>query len=169
MADRYFLTLAGYNAWANERLYDACAQLPEDEYMKPRLAFFGSIHGTLNHLLVADRVWLARLEHKPPPKVTIDQILYGDLVALRVARGAEDEHIVNVVGDISARALDQPLAYANMAGERQRTVLRFVLGHFFNHQTHHRGQVHGLLSQTEVAPPPLDLIYYLRTREAASD
>jgi uncharacterized damage-inducible protein DinB len=169
MADRYFLTLAKYNAWANTRLYDACAELPEAEYMKPRSAFFGSIHGTLNHLLVGDRVWLARIERKPPLKVTLDQILYGDLVALRVARQAEDEHLVNVIGDISPRALDQRLAYANMAGERQTTVLRFVLGHLFNHQTHHRGQVHDLLMQTAVKPPPLDLIYYLRTSEAAAD
>jgi uncharacterized damage-inducible protein DinB len=169
MADRYFLTLARYNAWANARLYDTCAQLSEDEYMKSRPAFFGSIHGTLNHILVGDRVWLARLERKPPLKVTLDQILYGDLVALRVARQAEDDHIINVVNDISARSLDQPLAYANMAGVRQKTVLRFVLAHFFNHQTHHRGQVHGLLSQTAVAPPPLDLILYLRTPESASD
>lgn len=168
MADEYFLTLARYNAWANRRLYDACAGLSEAEYLKSRPAFFGSIHGTLNHLLVGDRVWLARIEHKPPPKVTLDQVLYGDLVALRVARQAEDEHILNVIAGISPRALDQPLAYANMAGQRQRTLLRLVLGHFFNHQTHHRGQVHGQLSQTRVAPPPLDLIFYLREAAAAS-
>jgi uncharacterized damage-inducible protein DinB len=168
MADEYFLTLAHYNAWANRRLYDACAHLPEAEYLKPRPAFFGSIHGTLNHLLVGDRVWLARIEHKPRPKVTLDQILYGDLVALRVARQAEDEHLANAVAGISKRALDQPLAYANMAGKRQQTPLRLVLGHLFNHQTHHRGQVHGLLSQTKVAPPSLDLIHYLREAAAAS-
>ena len=169
MGDRYFLTLAHYNVWANERLYEACAQLPEAEYMQPRPAFFGSIHGTLNHLLVADRVWLARIERKPPLKVTTDQILYGDFVALRVARRAEDEHLVNVIADLSARSLDQPLAYANMAGERQQTPLRLVLGHLFNHQTHHRGQVHYLLSQTSVKPPPLDLIYYVREAATASD
>jgi uncharacterized damage-inducible protein DinB len=167
MTDAYFLTLAYYNAWANRRLYDACAQLPEAEYLKARPAFFGSIHGALNHLLVGDRVWLARIEHKPPPKVTLDQILYGDLVALRVARQAEDEHLANVVANISGRSLDQPLAYANMAGKRHQTPLRLVLGHLFNHQTHHRGQVHGLLSQTSVAPPSLDLIYYLRETAAA--
>jgi uncharacterized damage-inducible protein DinB len=168
MTDAYFFTLARYNAWANRRLYDACAQLSEFEYMKPRAAFFGSIHGTLNHLLVGDRIWLARIEHKPPPRVTLDQILYGDFVALRVARQAEDDHLINVVAGLSARALDQPLAYTNMAGERHRTPLRLVLGHLFNHQTHHRGQAHGLLSQTAVAPPPLDLIIYLRDVAAAS-
>src|SRR5947209_17441776 len=105
MADPYFLTLSHYNAGANRRLYDCCAQLAEPEYMKPRPAFFGSIHGTLNHLLVGDRIWLARIEHKPAPKVTLDQNLYGDLVALRVAREAEDEHLVNVVSALSPRSL----------------------------------------------------------------
>ena len=168
MADEYFLTFAHYNAWANRLLYDACAHLPEAEYLKPRAAFFGSIHGTLNHLLVGDRIWLARIERKPRPKVTLDQILYGDLVALRVARQAEDEHLANVVAGISKRALDQKIAYVNMAGKRQQTPLRLVLGHLFNHQTHHRAQVHGLLSQTKVAPPALDLTHYLREAAAAS-
>ncbi len=162
MAESYFLTLARYNAWANRRLYDSCAALSEAEYMMPRPAFFGSIHGTLNHLLVCDRIWLARITHKPNPKVTLDQILYGDLVALRVARQAEDDHLINVVGSIAERSLDQPLAYANTSGRRHQTPLRLVLAHLFNHQTHHRGQVHGLLSQTTVAPPSLDLIFYLR-------
>jgi uncharacterized damage-inducible protein DinB len=143
MAESYFLTLARYNAWANRRLYDACAALSEAEYMMPRAAFFGSIHGALNHLLVGDRIWLARIMHKPNPKLTLDQI-------------------VNVVSGFAERSLDQKLAYANTAGQRQQTPLRFVLAHLFNHQTHHRGQVHGLLSQTGVAPPSLDLILYLR-------
>jgi uncharacterized damage-inducible protein DinB len=64
--------MARYNAWANRRLYAACAQLAEDEYYKPRPAFFGSIHGTLNHLLIADWIWLARIEGRPSPKVRLD-------------------------------------------------------------------------------------------------
>ena len=166
MGESYFLTLARYNAWANRRLYDACAALSEAEYMKPRPAFFGSIHGTLNHLLVGDRIWIARIQHKPNPKITLDQVLYGDFIALRVARQAEDDHLINLVGGIAERSLDQPLAYANTKGQRQQTPLRLVLAHLFNHQTHHRGQAHGLLSQTGVAPPSLDLIYYLRESAA---
>jgi uncharacterized damage-inducible protein DinB len=167
MGESYFLTLARYNAWSNRRLYDACATLSEAEYMKPRAAFFGSIHGTLNHLLVGDRIWIARLERKGNPKLTLDQVLYGDLVALHIARQAEDDHLINLVGGIAERSLDRPLAYANTAGKRHQTPLRMVLGHLFNHQTHHRGQVHGLLSQTAVVPPSLDLIVYLREGVAA--
>jgi uncharacterized damage-inducible protein DinB len=167
MSNAYFATLARYNSWANGRLYDAVARLGEAEYMKPRPSFFGSIHATLNHILVGDRIWLARIEERAPPALKLDQILYGDLVALRVARVAEDDHICNVVAGLDERRLDEDLHYATTSGERQRTPLRMVLGHVFNHQTHHRGQVHGLLSQTAVAPPPLDLIYFLREAAAA--
>jgi uncharacterized damage-inducible protein DinB len=168
MPSSYFATLARYNAWANRRLYDAAAQLSEPEYMKPRAAFFGSIHATLNHILVGDRIWIARIEEKEPPKLALNQVIYGDLVALRVARVAEDEHIRNVVAGIPERRLDELLHYRTTKGEPQRTPLRHVLGHLFNHQAHHRGQVHGLLSQTAVEPPPLDLIIFLRTPEAAA-
>src|SRR5260370_8561010 len=113
MAESYFLTLARYNAWANRRLYDACATLPEAEYMMSRPAFFGSIHGTLNHLLVGDRIWVARIEHKPNPKITLDQILYADLVALRVARQAQDDHLINVVRATPDPTPAPPLASAN--------------------------------------------------------
>jgi uncharacterized damage-inducible protein DinB len=168
MPNRYFSTLAAYNAWANRRLYDAVGALPESEYMKPRPVFFGSIHATLNHILVGDRLWIARIEERTPPRLALDQVLYGDLVALRIARLAEDDHIVNLVAGIAEDRLDELLEYRNVKGERQRTPLRLVLGHFFNHQTHHRGQVHGLLSQTAVAPPPLDLIYFVRESGAVA-
>ncbi|HUN48928.1 MAG TPA: DinB family protein [Stellaceae bacterium] len=161
MRDSYCATFARYNAWANQRLYDACAHLPEPEYMEPRPAFFGSIHATLNHLLVGDRIWLGRIEGRVE-RLALNQILYGDFTALRVARVAEDERLIRTVASLDAAALDQPLDYLSSAGERRRVPLRLVLGHLFNHQTHHRGQVHGLLSQTRVAPPGLDLIDFLR-------
>src|SRR5258708_19190164 len=142
MAESYFLTLARYNAWANRRLYDACAALPEAEYMMSRPAFFGSIHGTLNHLLVGDRIWVARIEHKPNPKITLDHILYRDLVALRVARQADDDHLINLVGGIPERSLDPPLADAHTSDRRHQTPLRLVLTHPFNHPTAHPRPVH---------------------------
>jgi uncharacterized damage-inducible protein DinB len=161
MADRYYSTFARYNAWANRRLYAACAKLPESEYLKPRPSFFGSIHATLNHLMVADRIWLGRIEGRPE-RLALNQILYGDFTALQVARVAEDERLFRVIDGLDSHRLDQPLDYLNTKGERCRTPLRIVLGHLFNHQTHHRGQVHGLLSQTAVPPPELDLIYFAR-------
>jgi uncharacterized damage-inducible protein DinB len=162
MTPDHFRTLGRYNRWANRRLYDACAQLGNDEYGKQRPAFFGSIRGTLNHLLVADRVWLGRIENAPSGIERLDQILHEDFAALRAAREAEDARIIALVDRLDDAALAQELDYANMAGAPQRTRLDWVLVHFFNHQTHHRGQAHGLLSQTAVAPPPLDLIFFLR-------
>jgi len=161
MADRYYSTFARYNAWANARLYGACAKLSEADYLKPRASFFGSIHATLNHLMVVDRIWLGRIESRPE-KLALNQILYGDFTALQVARVAEDDRLIRVVDNIDPARLDQPLDYLNTRGERFRTPLRIVLGHLFNHQTHHRGQAHGLLSQTPVPPPELDLISFVR-------
>jgi len=161
MVDRYYSTFARYNAWANRRLYGACGKLSESDYLKPRASFFGSIHATLNHLMVAVRIGLGRIEGRPE-KLALNQILYGDFTALHVARVAEDDRLIRVVEGIDPARLDQPLDYLNTRGERFRTPLRIVLGHLFNHQTHHRGQVHGLLSQTPVPPPELDLIYFVR-------
>ncbi len=161
MADRYFDLLARYNAWANERLYDACARLDDREYRAPRPSFFGSIHATLNHLLVGDRLWMSRIEG-PPLGYALNQILHEDFAELRAARRAQDESFIRLVAGLPAERLDQPLDYANTKGQRFQTPLRLVMGHIINHQTHHRGQVHDMLSQTAVPPPELDLIIFVR-------
>ena len=160
----YFRTLARYNQWANRRLYAACAELSEADYMKPRAAFFGSIHATLNHNLVGDRLWMGRITGHDSGIRALDQILYGDFAGLRVARVAEDAQIINVIDAMDLPTLNTALRYAPLTDKTTTvsTPMRFVLGHLFNHGTHHRGQAHGLLSQTSVAPPPLDLVVYLR-------
>jgi len=168
MKSEYFHTLARYNRWANQRLYATCGELPEAEYLKQRPSFFGSIHATLNHILVGDRVWLGRIIGRDPGIKALDQILYVEFLGLRVAREAEDAQIINVVDAMDEPTLNTTLRYKTMAGESAATPMRFVLGHMFNHQTHHRGQAHGLLSATAVAPPPLDLVYFLRESAAAS-
>ncbi len=154
-----FKTFAAYNAWANGRLYEACGQLHEEDYLKPRPAFFGSLHGVLNHILVGDRIWLARFEGRESGLRALDQQLYGDFLGLKVARSAEDQRIKSFIDGLTPKRIAGRFQYQNMAGEQQSQPLAICLSHFFNHQTHHRGQAHGLLSQTEVAPPPLDLIY----------
>ena len=163
MAD-YFRTLAAYTAWANRRLYDACATLPEAEYRKDRKAFFGSLHGTLNHILVGDRIWLGRITGEPIAIKSLDQILFDDFGALRAAREAEDARMASVVAPFSDADLGRLLRYKTLSAPQAEmsTPLHLVLGHMFNHATHHRGQAHGLLSQAGVAPPSLDLIFYLR-------
>ena len=158
----YFRSFARYNQWANRRLYAACAQLPEAEFLKKRPSFFGSIHATLNHILVADRVWMGRFLGHPSGIRALDQILYPEFAGLRVAREAEDAQIVSWTDFLDLPSLNSTLRYETLSEpvRAMATPMRVVLGHFFNHQTHHRGQAHALLSQTAVAPPPLDLLYH---------
>lgn len=158
----HFRRFAGYNAWANKRLYDAVGKLPEAEYLKSRPAFFKSIHGALNHILVGDRSWFGRLEGRDTGIQALDQILYADLAGLRVARQAQDARIIAYVDRLSEAELMGSCGYRNFAGKTFTTPVVQVLAHVFNHQTHHRGQAHDLLTQTSVAPPELDLIFYLR-------
>ena len=154
-------TLAAYNGWANRRLYEACGRLSDADYRAARPSFFGSIHATLNHILVGDRVWLGRLEGRPSGITALDQILHDDFAALRAARTAEDERIERFMAAVEPSALERPFAFRTMAGQAMSLPLGGVLTHVFNHQTHHRGQVHGLLSATPVPPPSLDLILFL--------
>ena len=166
MDKSYFRHLARYNRWANDRLYAACAALPEADLVKARPSFFGSILATLNHILVGDRLWMGRFEGKPAKDiVSLGQILHPDFEGLRAARQAFDDHIVGWFDQWDAH-LDQPFAYRTMSGDAMETPLGLTVAHFFNHGTHHRGQVHGLLSATEVEPPPLDLLYFVRDGQA---
>ncbi len=105
---------------------------------------------------------MGRLEGVPSGIERLDQILYDEFADLKAARETEDARILGFVSAPGDDALAGALRYRNMAGEAQETPLTWVLAHFFNHQTHHRGQVHGMLSGTPVAPPSLDLIYFLR-------
>jgi uncharacterized damage-inducible protein DinB len=161
VADVYFNLLARYNEWANERLYAACAALPDSELKARRPSFFGSIHATLNHLLVGDRLWMSRLAGGTLT-LPLNKILYEGFAPLRAARRAQDALLIKLVDGIEAARLDRPLEYRNTKGVTFATPHRLVLGHLFNHQTHHRGQVHDMLSQTAVAPPELDLIFFVR-------
>jgi uncharacterized damage-inducible protein DinB len=157
----YFKLFADYNRWANRRIYNAVAQLPADAYFLPRPAFFKSIHGGLNHIVVGDRIWLGRIVGQPVA-YKLDQILYDDLKSLRAAREAEDERLIGIVGGMDTERLAGNLVYKNQSGDSHATPMAIVLGHMFNHETHHRGQVHDMLSQTDVPPPSLDMIVYVR-------
>ena len=155
---RHFNLLARYNQWANQTLYAAIATLPPEEISQDRNGFFRSILGTLNHLLVSDRIWAARLSsHSYEWFTSLDQILYHNFSELSKAREDDDHMIINLVANLS---LTDNLAYTNCCNERKSVPINISLCHFFNHQTHHRGQVHGMLSQAGEQPPPLDLLYF---------
>jgi uncharacterized damage-inducible protein DinB len=161
----HFSMFAQYNRWANERLYEAAAQTSDADYRKDRGAFFGSLHGTLNHLVVTDRIWMRRFTGEGPVHTKLDEIVHDDLAGLSVARRDEDERIIFYVDTLGEGEITGTFTYIPISTPTEVTQpLSPALAHFFNHQTHHRGQAHCLL--TEIGgrdfAPPLDLIYFQR-------
>jgi len=162
MKSRYTM-FAGYNRWANARLYAAAAALPDADYRADRGAFFKSVHGTLNHLLVADRIWLKRFTGTGEAPARLDTILFEDLAALQAAREAEDARIIAWTESLTDEQLRATFRYQPITNPRViEQQLAPALDHFFNHQTHHRGQVHCLLTAITGTAPSLDLIAYQR-------
>ncbi|MEQ8404646.1 MAG: DinB family protein [Oceanicaulis sp.] len=157
----HFKRFAAYNAWANARLYDAATALTDFERKRDIRGYFQSLHGTLNHLLGADRIWLRRLTGEGEAPSRLGDILFDDFNALRDAREAEDARISAYVAGLKPEDFDAVVEYQNTRGEPKSLMLRMILTHVFNHQTHHRGQATHMLRQLGVAEPPaLDLLYF---------
>ena len=163
---RHFMMFAAYNQWANSRIYDACADLSEEEFGRNTGAFFGFMMGTLNHILTADRVWMKRFTGEGDAPATLDAIIHRALPALRAAREAEDKRIVQWVDGLSDKAFAGRFSYMTVTDMRTISQrLSPALDHLFNHQTHHRGQAHMILTVLGRPSVPLDLIYFQRTEE----
>lgn len=157
MIVRHFQTLAHYNRIANERLYDACAELSDEEYRAPRAGSFGSIHGLLNHILLGDTIWFSRFEGGGTTTPALNTVLYDEFPTLRAARATHDARIEAFFAGLTEAALSRSFAYVNNQGKNYVDSGAAAFSHFFNHQTHHRGQLTVMLSQTAVRPPSLDL------------
>jgi uncharacterized damage-inducible protein DinB len=168
MPSGYFAILAQHSAWANERLYEACEKLSPAEYWCERGSNPGSLHATLNRHLVTDRVWIARIEGRAPPSLAHNQILYADLVGLKVARVAEDEHLRQLVAGLTEPTLDLSLHYIDRRGKRCEMQLRWVLAHLFDAQARCRGEASALLVQAGIPTPCLDLLAFLRRSEGGT-
>ena len=154
----HFRRLAEYNARANAILFSAVATLDDAAYRAPRHAFFGSIHGTLNHILLGDHIWMTRFEGGSHPSTDLDAELHAAFDDLRRARTAMDGRITDFMANrLDDEILAGNIEYVNNAGKRAIDPTDVLLAHLFNHQAHHRGQVHDMLSQTDVAPPSLDM------------
>ena len=153
---------ARYNRLANETLYEACAGLSEEERRRDLGAFFKSVHGTLNHLLLGDRIWMTRFAGGSHPSTGLDATLFESFEALRAARADMDRRIESFFADLPADFLDRTFRYVNNAGLDSADPASVIAPHFFNHQTHHRAQVHTLLSQLGRDAPVLDLHRVLR-------
>ncbi len=161
-ADHYRM-FARYNAWANGRVYEAAARLPVEQYRADRGAFFKSVHGTLNHLLVTDRIWMRRFTGEGDAPDRLDTILHETFGELRAAREAEDSRILRFVEGLDDRRIGGTIKYRRVSTpEEFEQQLAPALAHWFNHQTHHRGQVHALLTGLVGQAPELDLLYFQR-------
>lgn len=152
--------LASYNRWMNEKLYSVCEKLPDEERKANRGAFFRSIHGVLNHLLLGDRIWMGRFEGDPYPVEGLDQELYSDFTELRSQRSSMDGRIERWAASLTDVALDGKLEFTSFVNPKSRTYdMKVCVAHFFNHQTHHRGQLTALISQTGLDYGITDLMW----------
>jgi uncharacterized damage-inducible protein DinB len=156
----YVRRMARYNRWQNQNLYGVADGLSDDERRRERGAFFGSIHKTLSHLLWADRVWLSRFGAGPKLTATIPESvsLYPDWEPLKHERAAFDETIIGWADKLDADWLATDLTFFALGAQREITKPKWMLvTHLFNHQTHHRGQVHCMLTQAGGKPHDTDL------------
>ncbi len=161
----HFVRMARYNTWANTRLYGMARDLPDPSYRKNVGAFFGSMHGTLNHLLTTVRIWMRRFTGTGDQPKKLDAILFEDFASLATARVQEDDQIRRYVDGLTEDEIRAELNYATTRGVPQRNRLGDLLAHLFNHQTHHRGQAHAILTVLGIAEPkPLDLLAMLREK-----
>lgn len=164
MSPEFARTMARYNEWMNGRVYDASAKLSDEQRKEDMGAFFKSIHGTLNHLLLADRIWMGRFTGRPIAVASLAQELHSGFDELREARTAMDRDINewarNLIGDV----LSGDLSYTSIVNPQPRTYPMWIaVTHFFNHQTHHRGQLTTLLMQRGIDPGVTDLIWLPRS------
>jgi uncharacterized damage-inducible protein DinB len=168
MSPEWLGALARYNTWMNGKLYALAAALSDEVRKRDSGAFFKSIHGTFNHLLLADRVWLARFKGVTVPADfmgpgirSLDQELYSDFEELRRERTLTDDELAAWVSELTPQRLAAPLVFMRR-GQQQESPLWWSVAHLFNHQTHHRGQVTTLLMQQEYDPGVTDLLAMLR-------
>jgi uncharacterized damage-inducible protein DinB len=155
----HVVLMARYNEWMNLRLYAAAGNLSSQELLADRKAFFGSIMGTLNHIVVGDTLWLKRFAAHPANHIaldpvrqlqaplSLDQVLFTDLVSLSRQRKFLDQIIRQWAESLTEQNLDHVLRYANTKGVVSNKRFSSLVMHFFNHQTHHRGQASTLLFQ----------------------
>ncbi len=173
VAIEHYRAMARYNRWMNERLYALAGKLTNEERRRDLKAFFGSLHKTLGHILLADRVWLGRFTGDAARFASkdalgrvldvksLDQDLYADFARLTAERERTDDDIDVFIAALTDESLAAPLTYLR-GGIPQEHPLYFALSHFFNHQTHHRGQATTLFKQLGHDPGVTDLIALLR-------
>ncbi|MBV6304255.1 DinB family protein [Candidimonas humi] len=160
--------LAGYHGWANQLLLEGVAPVSPEHYRADAGLFFGSIHRTLNHLLLADRAWYGRFVGRPESYARLDLEIEPDRAAL--AEALAERHLLwkELIAAAQPDAAAGTLHYTTTAGEPSATPWLATVTHVFNHATHHRGQVTAALTRYGYACPEIDLIYFVRQRGMAA-
>lgn len=173
-----FRALGRYNTWMNSKIYALAAECSDGERKRDMGAFFASIEGTLNHILLADRIWMARFtgdegsylsrdrQGQPIPFEGLSQILYPVFHELRHNRELLDRQIEFWTRQLKDEELSGELSYFNTTGKRVRCPFWHAALHCFNHQTHHRGQVTTLLFQLGKDPGVTDFAAFMRENSA---
>ena len=175
----HFATMAYNNAWSNHRLLAACARLSQEDFVAPRTSFFPSLKATLNHIVTVDWYYVDALErwrdgrpvNAQPDGFFEPEEPFDTCAELSPAQHAVDRRLVEVCVSLTDDELEHPVAIMRRAGVQPETVTR-LLAHLFQHQIHHRGQAHAMLSGTQVKPPQLDEFFcaneaHLRAAELA--
>ena len=158
IAPEYCQLMARYNRWMNERLYALLSDVPDEERKRDRGAFFGSMHGTLNHLLWGDRMWLGRFIDEPCTHPPFGADMYGEFGELTREREISDRKMLDWAGSVTAAWLEGTLSYVSKVDGRRRDMPRAVaVLQLFNHGTHHRGQLTTLMKQASLDPGVTDL------------
>ncbi|MDC0535208.1 DinB family protein [Francisellaceae bacterium] len=165
-----FKLMASYNEWMNQNIYSAAASLSEKELHQNRGAFFGSIIGTLNHIMIGDIIWLKRFSDHPDnfkslesirkmeKPTNLNGILHESFNDLNIKRNELDNAITSFVEELTDDVISSPLSYQNTKGVTFSKKLGFLLQHFFNHQSHHRGQISTLCYQAGIDIGVTDLL-----------
>ena len=148
MTTEYFTLMSRYNRWMNQELLAVCSEMPDEMRRADRGAFFKSVHGTFNHILLCDRLWLGRFMQKPYAARSLDEEVCADWHELKIERIKTDDALDIWLSTLSDHDLQSPLTFTSISQPTQRTeTLWILLAHLFNHQTHHRGQVTTLMNQ----------------------
>jgi uncharacterized damage-inducible protein DinB len=158
--------MAEYNAWANTRLYRMAGRLSDEQYRRDVGAYFKSLHGTLNHLLTADRIWMRRLTGTGEAPAALNTIVCDDLPSLTAARQREDERLIEFVQGLTDAQFAEPREYRMLSGVTLKNALHEIFAHMFTHHAHHRGQAHMILTVLGVAEPePWDFLIKVMERK----
>ena len=159
MMDQFYIQ-AKYNKWMNDHFYLLCDSISDEERKRDVGAFFKSIHGTLNHILLGDRLWMSRFQGTEFNISSLDQELYADYDELKKQRAITDEEISSYIDGLSEDLLNRPIRFVSKVKKSEHTyILRDCVLHFFQHQIHHRGQVSTLISQLGIDIGVTDMMW----------